>query len=366
MLRPLGRLGIRVPPQARSASVLSPALTDQKQTDIVLPKDSHRQGVSGVVATVFGASGFLGRYVVNRLGRVGSQCIIPYRGDGLNTRHLKMMGDLGQIVPLPTDLGDKDSVRRAVEKSNVVINLVGQRWDTKNYSLHDGNVKCSYRIAQIAKEQGVERFIQVSTLGADINSESNFLKSKAQGELAVREFYPEATIIRPARIFGDEDTFFNRIANVANRRRMVPLMGDGKQTSQPVYVTDVAAAIMHVVGNVNSVGQTYELGGASVYTQREINQLIIDACYLQSRCSQVQFFGPFAKAFGYMMEFKGRPWINRDMVFELQQNMEVKPSPGAKTFADLEIQPADIQERIARIMVDHCGSRAPARFTDFE
>uniref|UniRef100_I3M818 NADH dehydrogenase [ubiquinone] 1 alpha subcomplex subunit 9, mitochondrial n=1 Tax=Ictidomys tridecemlineatus TaxID=43179 RepID=I3M818_ICTTR len=173
-----------------------------------------RSSVSGVVATVFGATGFLGRYVVNHLGRMGSQVIIPYRCDPYDVMHLRPMGDLGQIIFLEWNGRDKDSIRRAVEHSNVVINLVGRDWETRNFDFEDVFVKIPQTIAQISKEAGVEKFIHVSHLNANIRSSSRYLRNKAVGENEVRNAFPEATIIKPSDIFGREDRFLNHFANI--------------------------------------------------------------------------------------------------------------------------------------------------------
>ena len=137
-----------------------------------------RSSVSGVVATVFGATGFLGRYVVNHLGRMGSQVIIPYRCDVYDIMHLRLMGDLGQLTFLEWDARDKDSIRKAVQHSNVVINLIGREWETRNFDFEDVFVNIPRAIAQASKEAGVERFIHVSHLNASMKSSSKSLRSK--------------------------------------------------------------------------------------------------------------------------------------------------------------------------------------------
>ncbi|KAM6162688.1 LOW QUALITY PROTEIN: NADH dehydrogenase [ubiquinone] 1 alpha subcomplex subunit 9, mitochondrial-like [Erethizon dorsatum] len=170
-----------------------------------------RFSVSGVVATVFGATRFLGRYVVNHLGWMGSQVILPYRCDSYDIMHLRPMGDLGQIILLEWDARDQDSIRRAVQHSSVVINLVGRDWETTNFNFEDVFVKIPQAIAQACKEAGVEKLIHVSHLYADSKSSSRYLRNKAVGE-EVRDTFPEATIIRPLDIFGKEDRFLNRFA----------------------------------------------------------------------------------------------------------------------------------------------------------
>ncbi|XP_023591430.1 NADH dehydrogenase [ubiquinone] 1 alpha subcomplex subunit 9, mitochondrial [Trichechus manatus latirostris] len=196
-----------------------------------------RSSVSGVVATVFGATGFLGRYIVNHLGRMGSQVIIPYRCDAYELMYLRPMGDLGQIIFLEWNGRDKDSIRRAVEHSNVVINLVGREWETRNFDYDDVFVKIPQAIAQVSKEAGVERLIHVSHLNADIKSPSRYLRNKAVGEKEVRDAFPEVTIIKPSDIFGREDRFLNYFAGI-RWFGGVPLVVLGLKTEkQPVYVS---------------------------------------------------------------------------------------------------------------------------------
>ncbi|KAG2459888.1 NDUA9 dehydrogenase, partial [Polypterus senegalus] len=137
-----------------------------------------RSSVSGISATVFGATGFVGRYVVNRLGRIGSQIIIPHRADQYDVMYLRPMGDLGQIIFMEWDPRDKNAIRQAVQHSNVVVNLIGRQWETRNYRFEDVNVTIPQDIAKAAKEAGVKKFIHLSHLNADIRSPSKYLRTK--------------------------------------------------------------------------------------------------------------------------------------------------------------------------------------------
>ena len=239
-----------------------------------LARPGGRQSVSGIVATVFGGSGLLGRYVVNHLGRIGSQVITPYRSaDGMDVRRLKLAGDLGQIVPIPCDIADMESVRRCVARSNVVINCIGARYETVHYGFDDVHAKVPYRLAQIAKAAGVERFIHVSAVGADVNSSSAYFRSKGEGEAAVLEFYPDATIIRPTVLFGPQDDFLSYYAYVGTKLAAIPMSNGGQRKVQPVFVGDVARALMQSLADPASRGQTYELGGDDVWTEAQIIEL---------------------------------------------------------------------------------------------
>jgi NADH dehydrogenase (ubiquinone) 1 alpha subcomplex subunit 9 len=219
-----------------------------------------RSSISGIIATVFGASGFLGRYMVNRLGGVGAQCIIPYRGDGDEVRHLKLMGDLGMINPIPFDIRDEQSIYEATKHSNVVINLIGKEWATKNYSIDEANNVSAERIARIAKEAGVARFIHVSALGAgNTESRSLYNQAKRDSEEAVLGQFPDATIVRPAKMFGEEDRIVNFTLAIPSLLGFLPLVNDGESSFQPVFVDDVAEAIQALITETESFGKVYEL-----------------------------------------------------------------------------------------------------------
>ncbi|XP_017392102.1 NADH dehydrogenase [ubiquinone] 1 alpha subcomplex subunit 9, mitochondrial [Cebus imitator] len=224
-----------------------------------------RSSFSGVVATVFGATGFLGRYVVNHLGRMGSQVVIPYRCDKYDIMHLRPMGDLGQLLFMEWDSRDKDSIRRAVQHSNVVINLIGRDWETKYFDFADVYVKIPQAIAQVSKEAGVGKFIHVSHLNADVKSSSKYLRNKAVGETVVREAFPEAVIIKPSDIFGREDRFLNHFSNI-RRFIGIPLVSLGwKTVKQPVYVSDVSKGIINAVKDPHVSGKTFAFVGPNRY-----------------------------------------------------------------------------------------------------
>ncbi|KAG8243507.1 NADH dehydrogenase [ubiquinone] 1 alpha subcomplex subunit 9, mitochondrial [Homalodisca vitripennis] len=233
-----------------------------------------RSSFNGVVATVFGASGFLGRYVCNKLGKVGSQLIIPYRGDHYDVLRLKLCGDLGQVLFQTFDPKDMDSYRKCIKYSNVVINLIGRDWETKNYTYHDVNVKIPRTLAKLCKEAGVEKFIHISHLNAAERPEphmlkegSKFLATKWEGEQAVREEFPGAIIFKPSDIYGSEDRFLRSYAHFWRHTiHWLPMWKKGEHTiKQPVFVSDVAAGISAVCKERDTIGQTYQAVGPKRY-----------------------------------------------------------------------------------------------------
>ncbi|WP_439552290.1 complex I NDUFA9 subunit family protein [Falsiroseomonas sp.] len=222
------------------------------------------------VATVFGGAGFIGRYVVQRLA--AQDYIVRIAGrDPLAARFLCTQGRVGQIVPLRAAVTDAAAVARAVEGADVVVNLVGiLHGDFDNVQARGPGV-----VAQAAAAAGVRRFVQVSAIGADAASDSRYARSKAEGEAAVRAAFPAATILRPSVVFGAEDNFFNRFAGMARLLPFMPVVSGGTRF-QPVFVGDVADAVMAAVERDDAAGRTYELGGPRVMTMRDVLRFILD------------------------------------------------------------------------------------------
>ncbi|XP_060838135.1 NADH dehydrogenase [ubiquinone] 1 alpha subcomplex subunit 9, mitochondrial [Rhopalosiphum padi] len=233
-----------------------------------------RSSFNGVVATVFGATGLLGGNLINKLGKIGTQLIIPYRGDAYFIRELKLAGDLGQVLFQPYHLNDEESIRKAVKYSNVVINLVGRDWETKNFKFNDVHYEGARRIARISREMGVERLIHVSALNVDplpapiyLKKGSGFLASKKAGEQAVRDEFPDATIFRPSDIYGQGDRFLLMYSHAWRRtQQRVVLWKKGEQTvKQPVAVSDVAYGILNAMLDKSTSGKIYQAVGPTPY-----------------------------------------------------------------------------------------------------
>ncbi|TEA12652.1 hypothetical protein DBR06_SOUSAS15810047 [Sousa chinensis] len=328
----------RGPPQRQ----LHPALTPHGK--------GGRSSVSGIVATVFGATGFLGRYVVNHLGRMGSQVIVPYRCEPYDTMHLRPMGDLGQIIFLEWNGRDKDSIRRAVEHSNVVINLVGREWETKNFGFEDVFVKIPQAIAQVSKEAGVEKFIHVSHLNADIKSSSKYLRNKAAGEKEVRDAFPEATIIKPSDIFGREDRFLNYFASI-RWFGGVPLISLGKKTvKQPVYIVDVTKGIVNAIKDPDARGKTFAFVGPSRYILFDLVQYIFAVAHRPFLAYPLPHF--VYRWLGRLFEISPfEPWTTRDKVERVHiTDMTLPHLPGLE---DLGIQATPLELKAIEVLRRH-------------
>ncbi|KAJ1637097.1 hypothetical protein T492DRAFT_834753 [Pavlovales sp. CCMP2436] len=155
-----------------------------------------RSSNSGITATVFGATGFLGRYVVNRLARAGARVVVPYRGDDYDVRHLRQMGDLGQVVPFEVSIRSYEQMQEAVAGSNVVINMLGKQVETRRFDFEQTNVFFPRVLGSICAEMDVDRLIHFSALGASASAPSKWLRTKHEGEVALMEEFPTATILK--------------------------------------------------------------------------------------------------------------------------------------------------------------------------
>ncbi len=220
------------------------------------------------VATVFGGTGFIGRYVVQRLAAAGHVVRVAGRDPEL-AQSLRPMGRVGQIVPWFAPLGHDDAVRRAVDGAELVVNLVGLLAEAKPGQFAAVHAEGAGRVARHAAAAGAQRLVQVSAIGADAASPSEYGRTKAAGEAAVRAAFPRAAVLRPSLVFGAEDKFFNRFAGMARVLPVMPVIS-GDSRFQPVYVGDVADAVMAGLAREDAAGRTFELGGPEVLTFRAI------------------------------------------------------------------------------------------------
>jgi uncharacterized protein YbjT (DUF2867 family) len=222
----------------------------------------------GSLATVFGGSGFVGRHAVRALAREGWRVRAAVRRPDL-AGHLQPMGQVGQIQPVQANVRYVDSVRRAVEGADVVVNLVGILAKVGAQTFEAVHVAGARTIARAAREAGARTLVHVSAIGADGRASARYARTKAAGEAVTLQEFPGAIILRPSLVFGPEDHLFNRFADMA-RYAPLPLIGGGKTQLQPVYVGDLAAAIAAACAGKARPGTVYELGGPEVVTFRQL------------------------------------------------------------------------------------------------
>lgn len=231
------------------------------------------------IATVFGASGFVGRHVVQRLAARGYVVRAAVR-DTEAAKFLKPMGAVGQIAILYAPVSEEALVARAIEGAEIVINLAGTLKNSGKNKFFATHVDGAGRVARLARAAAA-RFVHVSALGANTQSKSAYARSKAEGENAVRSAHPQAVILRPSIIFGPEDQFFNRFARIATLSCIVPIV-HGKTKFQPVYVGDVAQAVIAAL-EPQFAGQVFELGGPEQKSFKALLQQMLSV--IERKCS---------------------------------------------------------------------------------
>lgn len=229
--------------------------------------------VSGKLVTVFGGSGFVGRYVVRALAKRGWRVRAAMRRPDL-AGHLQPLGAVGQIHAVQANLRYRDSVARACEGADAVVNLVAILAESGAQTFDAVHQFGARAVAQAASDQGISNVVHVSAIGADAHSPSSYARTKAGGEEIVKGLIPSATIVRPSLIFGPEDQFFNRFASIAAFLPAVPVIG-GATKFQPVYVADVGEAIAKIVDGEATSGLIYELGGPEVASFRQCLELML-------------------------------------------------------------------------------------------
>jgi NADH dehydrogenase len=227
------------------------------------------------IVTVFGGSGFIGRHLIRRLAKTGATIRVPVR-NAEKAKFLKPMGDVGQIVPIAVDIRDPAAVAAQVAHADAVVSLVGILAPTQGRSFQAIQAEAPGVIARAAAAAGAARMVHVSAIGADLEAAAEYARTKAEGERAVLAGFPTATILRPSIVFGPEDNFFNLFAGMARLAPVLPAFGGGATRMQPVYVGDVADAIMASLTTPDHLGKTYELGGPEVHSFRELMQMALD------------------------------------------------------------------------------------------
>lgn len=285
------------------------------------------------VATVFGGSGFIGRYVVQRLANRDFIVRVAV-SDPAGARFLQTQGRVGQIVPLAASVTEDGAVARAVAGADLVVNLVGILFERKAGDFDRIQAEGAGRVARLAAAAGVEKLVHVSAIGADEASASAYGRTKGEGEAAVREAFPTATILRPSLVFGPEDGFFNRFAALSRLLPVMPVVS-GATRFQPVYVGDVADAVVAAAEHEDAEGRIFELGGPRVASFRELMRYVLEVTGQRKPLLEVP---PGLAAFQARLgELLPTPPLTRDQLIMLQRDNVV--AEGALGLSDLGIAP---------------------------
>ncbi|RAI59826.1 complex I NDUFA9 subunit family protein [Roseicella frigidaeris] len=308
------------------------------------------------VATVFGGSGFLGRYVVRRLAQEDYVVRIAVT-DPAGARFLQTQGRVGQIVPLAASVADAGAVGRAVAGADLVVNLVGILHERQAGDFRRLQAEGAGTVARLAAEAGAERLVHVSAIGADRASPSAYGRSKGEGEAAVRAAFPKAVILRPSLVFGPEDQLFNRFAGLARMLPVMPVIA-GDTRFQPVYVGDVAEAVLAAALREDAPGRTYELGGPRVMRFRDLLRLVLDVTGHRRRLWDMPM--GLARLQARLGELLPTPPLTRDQLLMLgQDNVAAAGAPG---LADLGITPKSVEAVVPAYLARFRpgGGRRPA------
>lgn len=290
----------------------------------------------GSLVTVFGGSGFLGRHIVHALARRGYRVRVAVRRPN-DALFLRPMGVVGQVEPVQANIRDDASVRAAVAGADAVVNLVGILHESGRQTFKAVQDEGAARLANAARDAGVTSFLHVSAIGADANSKSDYARSKAAGEKAVREALPQANIVRPSIVFGPEDDFFNLFASLARLTPVLPLIG-GDALFQPVYVKDLAEGITRIIESAEG-GKVYEFGGPEKHTFRGLMEEMLRATMRKRVLLPLPT--PFATLVSYVTQFLPNPPLTPDQVRLLGQDNVVSEAAAAegRTLEGLGITP---------------------------
>jgi uncharacterized protein YbjT (DUF2867 family) len=287
---------------------------------------------------VLGGSGFVGRYVVKRLAARGDVVPVGCR-HAEEAKFLRPMGDVGQVEPVNVAIDDEIVLPAFLAGSGAVVNCVGILRGSGSQTFERVHHTGPARLARFAREAGVERLVHISAIGADPRSTSAYARTKAAGEAAVRDAFPTVTILRPSIIFGPEDQFFNRFAAMAIIAPALPLIGGGETRFQPIYVGDVADAVIKCLGDPATAGRTYELGGPKIYTFRELLELLLREIRRKRWFIDLPF--GIAQVQARLMSILPNPPLTPDQVELLKSDNIV--SPGALNLASLGITPTPVE-----------------------
>jgi uncharacterized protein YbjT (DUF2867 family) len=288
----------------------------------------------GDLVTVFGGSGFVGRHLVRTLAQKGYRVRVAVRRPN-EALFLRPMGEVGQVQPVQANVRDQASCAAAMAGASAVINLVGVLYEAGAQKFDAIHEVASKSLASLAADAGVARFVQMSAIGADAEAKSLYAQSKAGGEAGALEHFPSATIVRPSIVFGPEDQFFNKFATLARVAPALPLVGGGTTKYQPVYVKDVASAIVAILDKGNLAGKTIELGGPEVVTFRQLMERTLKVIERKRFLMTVPYFQ--ARVMAAFLQWLPSPLLTPDQVELLKVDNVV--GEGALTFADLGIVP---------------------------
>ena len=303
------------------------------------------------LVTIFGGSGFVGRHVVRALAKRGYRIRVAVRRPDL-AGHLQPLGNVGQISFVQANLRYRKSVDRAVDGADHVINCVGVLFESGRNTFEAVQDFGARAVAEAARATGAT-LTHISAIGADASSQSSYARTKGRAEAAILETLPAAVILRPSIIFGPEDGFFNKVAEMARFSPVLPLIGGGKTRFQPVYVTDVAEAVARSVDGKLTGGTIYELGGPQVLSFRECLDIMLKT--IDRKRSFVSLPFGIASLMGSVASLVPfiTPPLTADQVVLLKSDnvVSAKAEAEGRTLAGIGIEPTMLESILPTYLV---------------
>lgn len=293
------------------------------------------------LVTIYGGSGFLGRHVVRAIAKTGARMRVAVRRPEL-AGHLQPLGGVGQIVAVQANVRFPGSLIAAAEGADAIVNLVGILFPKGKQTFKAVQDEGARHVAEAVRASGARALVHVSAIGADPHAPSVYARSKAEGERAVREVFPEAVILRPSVVFGPEDDFFNRFAKLARMLPALPLFGGGHTKLQPVFAGDVAKVVVAGLSGQAEVLAPYELGGPEILTLKDVMQRVLDYTMRKRLLVPVPFW--FAKMQGAFLQWLPNPPLTIDQVRLLEKDNVVSEAAkrDGRTLEGLGIEPIAI------------------------
>jgi len=290
------------------------------------------------IIAIFGAGGFLGKHLMRQLTKLDYRIKVATRNPYLKG-YLKLLGSPGQIELFKTNISNKEDIKFFLSNCDFVINLVGILYETRKQKFNSIHSEFPHLLSSLCNEMGISTLVHVSALGVQDKHNSKYMKSKYQGEKNIKNNFKSSVILRPSVIFGPEDKFFNTFASLSQISPMLPLIGGGKTKFAPVYVSDVAKAIVRSLELNNSTPKTYELGGPENYSFKELMEILLVEIKKKRFLVSVPF--SLAKFQSYFLQMMPNPFLTPDQVELLKYNNIVTGEH--PTLKDLGITATTIQ-----------------------
>jgi len=290
------------------------------------------------IIAIFGAGGFIGKHLMRQLTKLDYRVKVATRNPYLKG-YLKPLGNPGQIELFKINIFNPNDVKQILKNSDIAINLVGILYETRKQKFNQIHSQFPYLLSNLCNELGIKNLVHVSALGVKEKHVSQYMQSKLQGEKNIQDTFKSSVILRPSVVFGPEDKFFNTFASIAQFSPVLPLIGGGKTKFAPIYVGDVAKAIVKALELNNSKPKIYELGGSKNYSFKELMEILLTEIKKKRFLIPVPF--GMAKFQSYFLKMMPNPLLTPDQVEMLKYNNIV--SGDYPTLKDLGISGTSIQ-----------------------